>query len=455
MKRSGCGALNLAAQPASCAGTTAASRPWPLRRTISSSSAARWLARCEFGSRFHRLDCNSMKTPTFQLVAALIAMVMIANLQYSWTLFVGPIREKTGWQQYDVQGAFALFILLQTFVQPLDGWLMDRMGPRLLITIAGVLCGFGWSAMAFATSLTQLHLFYALAGVGAAFVYSGCVGSALKWYPHRRGFASGWIAAGFGSGSALFNLVIAKYLIPTYGFQGAFLVSGLVQGVVITLVAQFLRHPDSSFAPKLPAALTVAAKSRRNKETFNTGEMLARPHFYVLYVMFVAVATGGLYLTANQKDIATDWGFSAFVSAIIVLGPLANGASRIFWGWFSDRTGRESTMVIAFLLQAVCLVAVATLGRSSGTLFTIALVLTFFTWGEIYALFPSTLGDYFGSKYATSNYAFLYTAKGVAAFLGAYLGTRWVEPTRNWEWAFYASAVLALLGGLTALVLRW
>lgn len=395
-----------------------------------------------------------MKTPGFQLVASLIAMVMIANLQYAWTLFVGPIRAARGWQQSEVQGAFALFILLQTFVQPLDGWLMDRMGPRVLITVAGILCGLGWSAMGYASTLTQLHVCYALAGVGAAFVYSGCIGSALKWYPHRRGFASGVIAAGFGSGSALFNLVIEKHLLPTYGYQTAFLWTGVVQGVVITLVAQFLRHPDSSFVPPKTAVAATSAKSRRNTETFDTREMLGKPHFYILYAMFVTVATGGLYLTANQKDIANAWGLSAVIGAIVVLGPLANGASRIFWGWFSDRAGRENTMVISFLAQAVCLVAVATLGRSSGPLFTIALVLTFFTWGQIYALFPSTLGDYFGSQHATSNYAFLYTAKGVAAFLGAYLGTRLVEQTGSWESVFYGSAVLALAAGLTALVLR-
>src|SRR5262245_48973442 len=396
-----------------------------------------------------------MKTPGFQLVASLIAMVMIANLQYAWTLFVGPIRAARGWSQSEVQGAFALFILLQTFVQPLDGWLMDRMGPRVLISIAGILCGVGWSLMGYATTLTQLHVYYALAGVGAAFVYSGCIGSALKWYPHRRGFASGCIAAGFGSGSAIFNLVIQNYLIPAYGYQGAFLWSGLLQGAVITLVAQFLRHPDASFSPPKTVAAAVAGLSRRNTETFDTREMLARPDFYILYAMFVMIATGGLYLTANQKDIATDWGYSAAViSAIVVAGPLANGAARIFWGWFSDRAGRENTMVLTFLLQAACLVSVATLGRSSGTSFTITLVLTFFTWGQIYSLFPSTLGDYFGSRHATSNYAFLYTAKGVASVLGAYLGTRLFEQTHNWESVFYATAVLATLSGLTALILH-
>src|SRR5439155_23150041 len=181
-------------------------------------------------------------------------------------LFVGPIRAARGWQQSEVQGAFALFILLQTFVQPLDGWLMDRIGPRILITVAGILCGFGWSGMGYASTLTQLHFCYALAGVGSAFVYSGCIGSALKWYPHRRGFATGVIAAGFGSGSALFNLAIEKYLIPTHGYEGAFLWSGLIQGVVITLVAQFLRHPDPSVAPPVAVAARGTVRSRRNSE---------------------------------------------------------------------------------------------------------------------------------------------------------------------------------------------
>jgi OFA family oxalate/formate antiporter-like MFS transporter len=232
-----------------------------------------------------------------------------------------------------------------------------------------------------------------------------------------------------------------------------------VQGAVITLVAQFLRHPDATLAPPPAAAATIALgntamKSRRNSETFNTREMLSKSQFYVLYAMFVTVATGGLYLTANQKDIANAWGLSAVVSAIIVAGPLANGASRVFWGWFSDRAGRENTMVIAFLLQAACLVSVAALGRSSGPFFTVALVLTFFTWGEIYSLFPATLGDYFGSKHATSNYAFLYTAKGVAAILGTFLGTKLYEWTGSWESAFYVSAALALAAGLTALLMR-
>ena len=395
-----------------------------------------------------------MRKPWFQLTASLIAMVMIANLQYAWTLFVEPMRAAHMWQRTEVQAAFALFILLQTFVQPLDGWLMDRIGPRFLITIAGILCGVGWTLMGRADTLTELNAFYAIAGVGAAFVYSGCVGSALKWYPARRGFAAGLIAAGFGGGSGIFNLVIQKYLIPTYGYETTFMVTGVLQGLIITLVAQFLRHPDASFVAPKPAA-GAAGKSRRNTESFNTGEMLARPHFYILYVMFVTVATGGLYLTANQASIARDWGMMGILATIATLGPLANGAARIIWGLFSDRVGRENTMVLTFILQAVSLVAVAALGRNSPALFAFALVCVFFTWGQIYSLFPSTLGDYFGGKHATSNYSFLYTAKGVAASLGAYIGTRLVERAGwSWESVFYGCAVLALVAAVVAMVLR-
>ena len=318
-----------------------------------------------------------MRKPWFQLTASLIAMVMIANLQYAWSLFVEPIRAAhlgpNGmplWQRSEVQVAFALFFIpLQTFVQPLDGWLMDRIGPRFLITIAGVLCGVGWSLMGRADTLTELNLYYAFAGVGAAFVYSGCVGSALKWYPTRRGFAAGLIAAGFGGGSGLFNLIIQKYLIPVYGYRTTFLITGVIQGAIITLVAQFLRHPDASFTSPKPAAAATATKSRRNTQNYNTGEMLARPHFYILYVMFVTVATGGLYLTANQASIATDWGMMGIIATIATLGPLANGASRISWGLVSDRLGRENTMVIAFFLQALSLVAVNLL---SGVLASLA-----------------------------------------------------------------------------------
>jgi len=384
----------------------------------------------------------------FQLGASLIAMIMIANLQYSWTLFVSPLQKGTGWKLSDIQFAFTLFILFQTWVQPLDGWLVDRLGPRGFISAAGLLCGLGWAGMGYATSLPMFYVLYCVAGTGAAFVYSCSIGSALKWFKERRGLASGIMAAGFGGGTALF-IPFIQSMIRENGYQAAFLTTGVLQGVVIAVVAQVQRHPPAAPAPA-PGAKKAAAILE--KKQFTTMEVLRTPQFYVMYVAFVLMATGGLLVTANAGPMAKSWGFSITLAA--TLSPLANGAARIFWGWASDRLGRENTMVVTFVLQALCLVAVATLGQRSTAWFVATLVAVYFTWGQIYSLFPSTSGDYFGAQHATSNYAVLYTAKGVASIIGSYLGALLFERSGSWAMGFYGSAVMALVAAALAYGLR-
>jgi OFA family oxalate/formate antiporter-like MFS transporter len=389
----------------------------------------------------------------FQLVAAVIAMVMIANLQYSWTLFVNPLQQGTGWKVSDIQWAFTLFILFQTWVQPAQGWLIDRMGPRIFTTIAGVLCGIGWSSLGYVTSLPMLYTFYVMAGIGAALIYGGCMGSALKWFTERRGLAAGLIAGAFGGGTALFVPFIA-WAIRTQGYQKAFLWTGLFQGVVILIVAQFMCHPEKS-ALAAPVARSAGSGSGVGTRHFTTGEMLRTPQFYLLYAMFVMMATGGLLVTANAGPMAKTWGISAaFLTLATSFNALANGASRIFWGWVSDKTGRELAMGIAFSLQAVCLLGVLTLGRLSGVFFTVTLVLVFFTWGETFSLFPSLLGDYFGTRHATSNYGVLYSAKGVASIIGGGTAALLYESFGSWDACFYGSAALALGAAIMAFGLR-
>jgi OFA family oxalate/formate antiporter-like MFS transporter len=389
----------------------------------------------------------------FQLCASLIAMIMIANLQYAWTLFVTPMQDGNGWQLSDIQWAFTLFILFQTWVQPLDGWLIDRMGPRIFISVAGVLCGAGWAGLAFANTIPQLYMLYAAAGIGAALVYSGSIGSALKWFTDRRGLASGIMAAGFGGGTALFVPIIA-WIIQNRGYRDAFLWTGIFQGAVILVVAQFLRHPPHAPA-KAAAGGSARAVAKLGNHHFTTGEMLRTPQFYMLYLMFVMMATGGLLVTAHAGPMARAWGLTvAALTLAASLSPLANGASRIFWGWASDRLGREKTMIIAFLLQAVSLMLVLTLGRQSAAWFALTLVLVYFTWGEIFSLFPATLADYFGARHATSNYGVLYSAKGVASIIGGGLAALLYERFGSYDAGLYGSAALALIAAIMAFGLR-
>jgi len=388
----------------------------------------------------------------FQLGASLVAMVMIANLQYAWTLFVEPIQDHTGWMLSDIQFAFTLFIVLQVWTQPLDGWLIDRLGPRGFTSAAGLLCGFGWAGMGYATSLPMLYLFYGIAGIGAAFVYSASIGSALKWFQDRRGLATGILVAGFGGGTALFVPVVAS-VIAARGYQVAFVWTGVIQGAVIFAVAQFLRHPPKEPAWRPRSAVSAAAPERPQLTTL---EMLRAPRFYAIYLMFMLMATGGLLVTANAGPMARSWGLSAgALTLAATLGPVANGLSRIVWGWASDRAGREPVMAVAFTLQAICLWLVITFGQRSDTWFTLTLVLVYFTWGQIFSLFPAMAGDYFGTRHVTSNYSVLYTAKGVASIAGGWLAAVLFEVSGRWETAFYSSAAMALIAAALAAGLRF
>jgi OFA family oxalate/formate antiporter-like MFS transporter len=260
------------------------------------------------------------------------------------------------------------------------------------------------------------------------------------------------MAAGFGGGTPLFIPVISS-LIADRGYQATFVATGIFQGLVILIVAQFLRHPPVQ--PQAAAPAAGAGTSQIGKRQFTTFEMLTTPQFYLMYAAFVLMATGGLLVTANAGPIARSWGFSAGVLTLAAtLSPLANGASRVFWGWGSDRLGRETTMILTFVLQAFCLASVVTLGQLSGAWFAATLVAVYFTWGQVYSLFPSMSGDYFGTRHATSNYAVLYTAKGVASIIGPWVGARIFEQSGSWTMGFYGSAVMALIAAGIAVYLR-
>ncbi len=390
-----------------------------------------------------------------QLLMGIVCMAMIANLQYGWTLFVNPIADKYGWSKAAIQVAFTIFVLTETWLVPVEGYLVDRFGPKPVVLAGGVLCGIGWVMNSYASSLMVLYIAAAISGIGAGAVYGTCVGNALKWFPDRRGLAAGLTAAGFGAGSALTILPISA-MIKNQGYEAAFFHFGILQGAVVFVLALWLKHAPDNLAKSNAISEIHVQQARRD---YKPMELLRQPVFWVMYVMFVMVAAGGLMATAQLGPISRDFQIGDVPVSImglalpaltfaLAIDRVLNGLTRPFFGWVSDRIGREQTMFIAFAIEAVGILALYEFGHNP-VAFVILTGLVFFAWGEIYSLFPSTCADTFGSKYAASNAGMLYTAKGTASLLVP-LSSVLTAATGNWHAVFIAASVMNAAAALMA-----
>src|SRR6516162_3360274 len=384
-----------------------------------------------------------------QLICCVICMVLIANLQYGWTLFVNPINKAHGWSLASIQFAFSIFIALETWLTPIQGWIVDilgpQRGPKLMVAFGGITVAIGWVINAYAQSLEMLYLGAIVSGNGGGAVYATCVGNAVKWFPDRRGLAVGLTAAGYGAGAAL-TVIPIRYAIDNYGYNTAFLWFGIVQGAIVFMLALLLRGPEPS---EMAAAPTP--KVMQSTRSFSPKEVLLSPVFWLLYIMFVMVSASGLMATAQIAPIASDfkvgdqivfWGATTLTAALII-DNLANGAARPLFGWISDNIGRERTMAIAFGLGGISYWLLGTLGTAPWA-FVLFAALIFLTWGEIFSLFPSTCTDTFGSKFATVNLGLLYTAKGTSAFLVP-VANLIKTSTGSWHLVFLVTAIMNIV----------
>jgi len=390
-----------------------------------------------------------------QLIFGIVCMVMIANLQYGWTLFVNPIDQKYHWGRAAIQVAFTIFVLTETWLVPFEGYLIDKFGPRVMVCGSGVLVAIAWVINSVADSLFLLYVGAAIGGIGAGVIYWASVGNALKWFPDRRGLAAGLTAAGFGAGSALTVIPIAN-MIQSSGYQAAFLWFGLGQGIVVALVALLLRAPQAGevVAPAAPAV-------QQTRRDYGPAEVLKTPVFWVMYAMFVMVGAGGLMAIAQLAPIANDYKIASVPVSILgltlpaltfalTIDRVLNGICRPFFGWVSDHIGRENTMFIAFFVEGVGIYALLYFANNP-VLFVILSGMVFFAWGEIYSLFPATCTDIYGRKFATTNYGMLYTAKGTASLLVP-LANVLTNATGSWHAVFYVAAILNIVAAVMALV---
>jgi OFA family oxalate/formate antiporter-like MFS transporter len=389
--------------------------------------------------------------PWVQLFIGVICMACVANLQYGWTLFVDPIDQKYHWGRAAIQLAFTIFVLIETWLIPVEGYLVDRFGPRWVVIAGSILVAAAWVMNSSASSLPILYFAAALGGIGTGCVYGTCVGNALKWFPGRRGLAAGITAAGFGAGAAI-TVGPIKTMIQASGYEHAFLVFGLIQGAIVFVMAWLLLAPPAQL-------ITAKVKANQTAHGYTPVEVLKSPVFYVLYIMFVLIAAGGLTMAASMAPIAKDLKidkipvelFGLTMPALIFaisLNRIFDGVGRPFFGWLSDQIGREYTMAIAFFAGAAALYTLSQSG-SNPVVFVLVTALYFGVYGEIFSLFPATQGDTFGAKYAASNAGMLYTAKGAGALLVPFAAI--VAKNHGWTTVFSVAMTCNIIAGLMAL----
>jgi MFS transporter, OFA family, oxalate/formate antiporter len=397
-----------------------------------------------------------VRTRWFQLALGLVCMMTISSPQYVWTLMTKPLAAKLGIALPELQVTFSILVLLQAFFSPFQGALIDRFGPRLLISIGTLLAGVSWVLASYAHSTPMLYLTYGgVGGLGTGIVYVGVVGLMVRWFPDRRGFAAGAVAAGYGMGAIVTTFPIAASL-ASRGVESTLWLFGIVFAAVGFIASQGLRVPPADLGASVPSALTGGAT-----RDFRPSEMLKQPLFWLMFLMMTMMATSGLMVTSQMATFAADFG----VSKVMVFGlaalPLAltidrftNGLTRPLFGWVSDRLGRENTMGFAFALEGVAM-TLWLLTRDNAVLFVLLSGLVFFGWGEIFSLFPSTLTDTFGTRYATANYGWLYISFGVGSIFGGPLAALLHQHTGSWIPVFGCAIALDLgTAALAMLVLK-
>lgn len=413
------------------------------------------------GGRAGDWVANRLTNRRWQLAACVVAMAAIASPQYAWTLFTGPLARGLNGQLSEVQIAFTLFIVAQSWLVPVLGYLMDLLGARIVVALGGILVGVSWVGSGLANSLWELYLFYALGGVGVAAVYGACIGLALKWFPDRRGLAAGLAVGAYGSGAAL-TVVPIRHLIETAGYRTAFMAWGVFLGAVIAIVAwpMMVPHPGWRAPDTRGDPARELPRDSPHGMSATPLQMIRSSAFYLLYLVAVLVTFGGLMVSAQLKPIAVAHGIdrAAMLPGVdaLALALMTNlvvaAMARPFWGWLSDRIGRYRTMAIAFTFGGLAILGLLGLVRHPLG-FVVFSCLTAFTWGASFVLFTAAIGDAFGTRYAATNNGIHYTSKGVAAIFAGWGAARLVEATGSWTPVFVLGVACNVIAALVVLFL--
>lgn len=349
------------------------------------------------------------------LGAAFVIMMIVSIYQYSWFLFAYAFEKQYGWSLATIGLTFTVFTYAATFIQPFSGFVADTYGPRRVAVAASLLVSIGYILASRVATPGMLYLYYGLGGIGVGILYGISTASAIKWFPDQRGFATGLVVFGFGAGTALFNWFIEK-LIETRGLPPTFMILGV--GMLITLMPLSLLY---KYPPKNPAAKPEkgAAKVEASGD-FKPLAMLKTYQWYLIYFSFTFTVSIVLIFGAQMKMVAREYSIPPhYFAVLMVLFPLGNGLSRVVAGYISDKIGREKTMVIFYSLLSLSIFCFVLFAQAP-LLFVIIVFVAALLGGAPFALYPATIGDYYGAGYSTTNYGITYTAKALAGIISGW-----------------------------------
>ena len=399
-----------------------------------------------------------VKNLGWQVTFAGLGVNLALGILYTWSVISKGIPEEWGWSEADKSWPYAIACLVFCLVMVPAGRMQDKIGPRLVATIGGVLVGVGFILASFTTSPMGFMLgFGLLSGAGIGFAYASATPPAVKWFPAARtGLIAGLVVSGFGLAS-VYAAPLAKWLITSFGVQTMAVTLGVAFLIVVVGLAQLLVPPPRGFVPAGPAKKDGSAKSHVGKD-YTPKEMLSTPQFYLLWFMYACGAGAGLMVIAKLAAIGKEQAGLSLGFVLVAALAVGNGAGRIIAGVLSDKLGRQQTMFGCFVLQAILVFLLSRTNEGSPLATVPALSLLSALIGANYganlSLFPSITKDYYGLKHFGVNYGLVFTAWGVGGFMLALLAGKLYDATESFAFAYYGAAALLILAAICTFVVR-
>ena len=398
----------------------------------------------------------TVKNLGWRVALAGLGINMALGILYTWSVISRGVPEDWGWSQSDKSWPYAVACLVFSLVMVPAGRMQDRLGPRIVATIGGVLVGVGMITASFTTTpLGYILGFGLLTGAGIGFGYASATPAAVKWFPARKtGMIAGIVVSGFGLAS-VYAAPLSQWLIGRFGLPTAVMALGIAFLIVVVGLAQMLAAPPKDWVPEPSPARTSVGQT---KDDYLPREMLGTWQFYVLWFMYACGAGAGLMIISKLAQIASIQAGLTLGFVLVAVLAVGNGAGRIVAGVVSDKIGRKAGFLIAFVLQAVLIVTLSQTREGSllASTFSLAVISALIgaNYGANLALFPSITKDYYGLKNFGMNYGLVFTAWGVGGFMLALLAGRVFDQSGSFNFAYYFSAALLLAAAAVTLVLK-